>query len=160
ETDQLTPIEAQLTGEACKEKLKLNKLKKQEATKKRTLNAEERKNHIISSQKEIETITGFGPKTIGAVFNGLCRVRNTVDKVCRALEISLDELLTNVNNHNFNYLGGYSRQQSASFIGNYITMRPNYQNNDRIYCYLTRITWDSSLSGLRFDEDRRNKPQY
>jgi transcriptional regulator with XRE-family HTH domain len=53
------------------------------------------------------------------------------------------------------WLGAYSRAATGWLEGDYLTLRPSFENTDAIYAYLTEIRWDEGQSCLAFREAER-----
>jgi transcriptional regulator with XRE-family HTH domain len=53
------------------------------------------------------------------------------------------------------WLGAYSRTATAWLAGDYLTLRPSFENTDAIYAYRTEIAWDEAQSCLAFREAER-----
>ena len=52
-------------------------------------------------------------------------------------------------------LGAYSRAAVSWLIGDYLTLRPSFEDADAIYGYRTAIAWDETASCLTFHETTR-----
>ena len=52
-------------------------------------------------------------------------------------------------------LGAYSRAATEWLIGDYLTLRPSFEDTDAIYAYRTEIAWDAQASCLLFREAAR-----
>jgi len=52
-------------------------------------------------------------------------------------------------------LGAYSRPAIAWLEGEYLTLRPSFEDPDAVYAYRTEIAWDDAASSLAFREAAR-----
>jgi transcriptional regulator with XRE-family HTH domain len=51
--------------------------------------------------------------------------------------------------------GGYTEQQASRYIGSYLTFRPSYSDNGKIFSYITKIDWNEGSEVLEFHEGNR-----
>lgn len=57
------------------------------------------------------------------------------------------------------YMGAYTRDAIDHYIGNYLTLRPDFTTGQKIIAYRTEITWDEEWPSLMFQEcDRPDAP--
>jgi transcriptional regulator with XRE-family HTH domain len=52
-------------------------------------------------------------------------------------------------------LGSYSRPSVSWLEGDYLTVRPSFDQKGSLYAYRTSIRWDDATACLRFEEDSR-----
>jgi transcriptional regulator with XRE-family HTH domain len=57
-------------------------------------------------------------------------------------------------------LGAYSRAAVRALEGDYLTLRPSFEQPGRIYAYLTAIEWDAARGHLVFTESGRRDAAY
>ena len=57
-------------------------------------------------------------------------------------------------------LGAYARAAIKWIEGDFLTLRPSFENSDTLYAYLTTIRWDESLGHLVFSELARADQQF
>lgn len=57
-------------------------------------------------------------------------------------------------------LGAYSRPAVAWLEGEYLTLRPSFEEPDAIYAYRTEIAWDDAASNLGFREAARQDADF
>lgn len=57
-------------------------------------------------------------------------------------------------------LGAYSRTAVAWLEGEYLTLRPSFEEPDAVYAYRTEIAWDEASSSLAFREAARQDADF
>ena len=90
-----------------------------------------------------KALAGTRPFTLG-----------TLVKLERALEVSLRPTLL-VAGQAPDSLGAYSRAAVAWLEGDYLTLRPSFEQADGFFAYRTSIFWDQGASCLSFSEAAR-----
>ena len=58
------------------------------------------------------------------------------------------------------YMGAYTREAVDHYLGNYLTLRPDFTSPDDIVAYRTQITWDDEWPSLLFQECDRPDVSY
>lgn len=125
----------------------------------------EAKRKIRASNSAIADIANCNEKTVREVLSGKCLIRETVERVCRAVEIDLHQalkqasLLDESSGTAAGRLGGYSKEIYAHLIGQYTTIRCSYADEGVIKCYRTTIEWDIGTPALQFNETFRHDAQ-
>ncbi|MGA8495859.1 MAG: hypothetical protein WB764_10275 [Xanthobacteraceae bacterium] len=113
---------------------------------------------------KVAKLAGYSDKVVRELLKGYAKPRNTVSEICAALTIDLDCVLRDAGIENGNTTeesaptecGGYSRKNYGHYIGAYTTIRPAYADPRILKCYRTDLSWDDSLSRLRFTELHRD----
>jgi hypothetical protein len=109
------------------------------------------------SKVSIAGKAGYDERTVRSVLAGNTASFETYQDVCGAVGLSIETILSQASTKNTapEPVGGYSREMYAHYVGDYVTIRPKYDNASVIKSYQTRIFWNDAQGCYWFEERNR-----
>lgn len=117
------------------------------------------------SQAQLAALSGYDVRTLRTALKAGPVKDATLAALCAPLGIDIEKLTHSTAPSQLSgvappELGSYSRAMVERYVGRYLTVRPAFNNDGRIWCYCTEMAWNDEKNWISFTESGRPDAQY